>query len=58
MTTKQAYPAIGIGFILRVAALVLFILAVIAGFADWTQQTWDELAAAGLACWVGSTLVP
>ena len=58
MTTKQAYPAIGLSFILRVAALVLFILAVIAGFAGWSLDTWTELTAAGLACWVGSTLVP
>ncbi len=54
--TPTTIPS-GLGFILRVAALVLFILAIVAGF-TWTVTTWEELSAAGLACWVGSTLIP
>jgi hypothetical protein len=56
--TVPAHRVIGFSFILRVAALVLFIVAVIAGFANWSTTTWEELVAAGLACWVASTLIP
>jgi TRAP-type C4-dicarboxylate transport system permease small subunit len=48
----------GVGFILRVAALVFFILAIIAGY-RWglTNWHWEGLTATGLGLYVGSTLI-
>lgn len=46
--------------LLRIAALVLFILGALFGFGvgDVTLMTELGLVNVGLACWVGSTLVP
>jgi hypothetical protein len=44
-------------FFLRIAALILFILAIIAELASGFGHD-HALAYAGLACWVASTLVP
>lgn len=41
---------------LRIAALVLFILAVLVLFIPVNHEIYDGLIAAGLACWVGSTI--
>jgi hypothetical protein len=46
-----------VSLVLRVAALVLFILAAISAFFDGININEFGLIAAGLACWVGSTLV-
>lgn len=43
-------------FFLVVAALVLFIIAVIADFTSISHE--HALVAAGLACWAASTLAP
>jgi Na+/H+ antiporter NhaD/arsenite permease-like protein len=45
--------------LLRIAALVIFILVVIFVIVgmDWQVTTYLALLAGGLACWVGSTLV-
>lgn len=44
-------------FYLRVAALVLFILAIVLDLASPEHVKWFfALSAAGLACWVASTL--
>lgn len=44
---------------LRIAAILLFILAALIGFDiihATTTWSWEGLTATGLACWVGSTL--
>lgn len=46
-----------ISLLLRVASLVLFILAALSAFADGVNVNELGVVAAGLACWVGSTLV-
>jgi len=48
----------GLSFILRVAALIFFIFAIICGY-TWglTSWHWEGLTATGLGLWVGSTLV-
>jgi len=48
----------GLSFVLRVAALVFFIFAIICGY-TWglTSWHWEGLTATGLGLWVGSTLV-
>lgn len=45
--------------VLLIAALILFILAAIAGYGP-TNAGWQRinLVALGLACWVGSQLIP
>ena len=43
--------------ILRVAALVLFVLAALSAFTSGINLNESGLIAAGLACWVASTLV-
>ena len=43
---------------LKVAAVVLFILAALSAFLPGVNLNELALVAAGLACWVGSTLVP
>ena len=43
--------------ILRVVAVVLFILAALAAFVGGIDINAFGLVAAGLACWCGSTLV-
>lgn len=47
-----------LGFALRVAALVLFIIAALFGFQvfNTTSSVWEGLVASGLGCWVASTL--
>jgi hypothetical protein len=61
MTQQQPsyVAAINLSFILRVATLVFFVLALIAGF-QWglTSWHWEGLTATGLCLWVASTLVP
>jgi hypothetical protein len=54
-----ARQPIGLAFVLRIAALVFFVLAIIAGY-DWGLASWhwEGLTATGLGLWVGSTLVP
>jgi hypothetical protein len=56
MTVARS-PYYGFSLILRLAALVLFILAIIVGF-GWGLSHWEGLVATGLTAWVGSTLVP
>lgn len=43
--------------LLRVFALVLFVLAAVSAFASGVNVNEIGLLAAGLACWVGSSLV-
>jgi hypothetical protein len=49
-----------LNFVLRVAALILLILATIFAFGvgDFSLATVLGISFAGLACWVGSTLAP
>lgn len=46
-----------LSFALRVAALVLFIIAALFGFQVFhdTNSVWEGLVASGLGCWVSST---
>jgi hypothetical protein len=55
---QVAVAPVGLAFLLRVAALVFFILALIAGF-TWglTAWHWEGLTATGLALYVSSTLL-
>lgn len=55
-----AHSAVGFGLILRVGALVVFILAALFFFGVGSVSLDDTLGlvAAGLAAWVGSSLVP
>jgi hypothetical protein len=48
----------GFSVILRVVALVAFIVAVIVALGSGTFDHDAVLIPLGLACWVGSTLVP
>jgi hypothetical protein len=60
MNTTVQHTAIGFSFILRVGALVLFIITALFGFGlgGIDLDTILGLISAGLAAWVGSTLVP
>lgn len=50
---------VGFSIVLRVAALVIFIVAAIFGIADKADfSTLFWMTDAGLAAWVGSTIVP
>jgi sterol desaturase/sphingolipid hydroxylase (fatty acid hydroxylase superfamily) len=55
---QVAWAPIGLSFVLRVAALVFFIFAIIAGY-NWGLASWhwEGLTASGLGLWCGSTLV-
>jgi hypothetical protein len=62
MTAPQQHPVavapIGLSFILRVVALIFFVLAIIAGY-NWglTSWHWEGLVSTGLGAWVASTLI-
>lgn len=48
----------GFSVVLRVVALVAFIIAAIVAFGSGSVEHAAALVPVGLACWVGSTLVP
>jgi hypothetical protein len=52
-----ARPGMDLAYVLRIVALVFFILAIVCGY-TWglTSWHWEGLTATGLAAWCASTL--